>query len=243
MGLIGNASDFEPRAETAETSTAVPGLASGDLQAVGRLMRAVQTRDPEAARHARRMAAVCALLAERLGCSRSEVWLIWVASHLHDVGKLELDRGVLDHPGPLTPESRRAVQRHPLAGQRMLGWRSSSSLFRTAAQIARTHHERYDGSGYPQGLSGAEIPLVGRIAAVADVFDALLSERPYRSALELSDAVGVLSGGRGTQFDPAVLDALLEDLSEAVMIRSGFGESASSAEAYSLVSDMLAVPA
>jgi putative two-component system response regulator len=125
----------------------------------------------------------------------------------------------------------------------MLRWRASSSLFRTAAEIARTHHERFDGSGYPLGLSGGEIPLVGRIAAVADVFDALLSDRPYRPALELSDAVGMLSGGRGTQFDPAVVDALLEDLPEAVMIRSGFGESASSAEAYSLVSDLLAIPA
>jgi two-component system, response regulator RpfG len=243
MGFIGDASDFQPQAESLTTTPAPPGLTAGDLQAVGRLMRAVQARDAEAARHAQRVAAVCALLAERLACPRDEVWLIWVAAHLHDVGKLEVDRRILQRPGPLTPESRRVVERHALAGQRMLSWRSSSSLFQTAALIARSHHERFDGSGYPFGLAGGDIPFVGRIAAVADVFDALLSDRPYRPALELSDAVEVLAGGRDTQFDPAVLDALLGDLPEAVMIRSGFGESTTCAEAHSVVGDLLAAPA
>lgn len=222
MGFVGNASDFEPRAAAAPP----PGLASGDLEAVARLMRAMQARDPEEAMHARRVAALCALLAERLDWSRREVWLIWVAAHLHDVGKLEIA----------------GAEGHVLAGQRMLAWRRSSSLFGTAAAIAGTHHERFDGGGHPLGLAGEEIPLAGRIAAVADAFDALLSDRPYRRALELSDAVQVMLGGRGSQFDPAVVDALLADLPEAVMIRSGFGESESSREAHSLVSDLLAEP-
>lgn len=202
----------------------VAATSSNDLRLVGELMAAMRNNvGEETVRHSRRVAAVSALLAERLATDRSEVWLIWAASHLHDVGKLDVDPGILRVPRPLTRSERIAVERHTLAGSRMLAWRSSSPLFRTAAAIAETHHERYDGSGYPHGLSGRDIPLAGRVVAVADVFDALLSDRPYRPALELPDAAEVLLAGKGSQFDPNVVDALFDDLPEALLTRSAVG--------------------
>jgi putative two-component system response regulator len=202
-----------------------PAPTAGDLSVVGRLMATMRGRcGEETVRHSRRVAAVSALLADRLAMCREDVWLIWVASHLHDVGKLEVGGGVLGAPRALTPSERAAVERHALAGSRLLSWRSSSPLFRMAASIAETHHERYDGNGYPHGLAGRDIPLGGRLVAVADVFDALLSDRPYRPALDLPDAADVLVAGKGSHFDPDVVEALFADLPEALMIRSTVGE-------------------
>jgi putative two-component system response regulator len=200
-------------------------MTSDDLDLVGQLLATMRRRNgEETVEHSQRVAGVSALLAERLGMDRGEVWLIWVASHLHDVGKLDADFEILNAPRALTPSERAAVERHTVAGSRMLSWRSSSPLFRMAATVAETHHERYDGSGYPHGLCGREIPLAGRLVAVADVFDALLSDRPYRPALDLPDAADVLVGGKGSHFDPDVVEALFADLPEALMTRSTIGD-------------------
>jgi HD-GYP domain-containing protein (c-di-GMP phosphodiesterase class II) len=164
------------------------------------------------------MAAVAGLLAERLGNGPSEAWMIRAAASLHDIGKLTVSAGVLWKPGALDPAERAAVERHAVAGHQMLS-EADTPLFRLAATIALTHHEQWDGNGYPLGLRGTEIPLPGRIAAVADVFDALLSERPYRPAFELDRAAAALRDGRGTQFDPEVVDALFSDLGEALAAR------------------------
>jgi len=118
----------------------------------------------------------------------------------------------------LDPAERAVVERHAAAGHQMLS-EVDTPLFRLAATIALTHHERWDGEGYPFGLRGTDIPLAGRIAAVADVFDALLSERPYRSAFDLDHAAAALQEGRGSQFDPDVIDALFGDLGEALAAR------------------------
>ena len=125
---------------------------------------------------------------------------------------------ILRKPGPLTAEERTEMQRHTVIGSEILS-ESESKLLRVAATIALTHHERFDGAGYPAGLSGDEIPLEGRITAVADVFDALLSDRCYRPAMSVAEAVRQLEQGRGSQFDPRIVTALLEHLDEALEMR------------------------
>jgi putative two-component system response regulator len=142
-----------------------------------------------------------------------------LASVLHDVGKLAIPDGILLKPGPLTADERITVQTHAEAGYEMLQG-SCSGLLHLAAVIARSHHEKYDGSGYPRGLAGPSIPLEGRIAAVADVFDALTSDRAYRPAWTVQATVTWMLGERGKHFDPSVLDVFLASLDEITAVRS-----------------------
>jgi putative two-component system response regulator len=160
------------------------------------------------------MSRSCGEIAQRLGLPRAEAELIRLASKLHDIGKLAVPDEILLKPGALTPEERRAVERHAEVGHELLAG-SGEPLVRLAATIARTHHERLDGSGYPRGLAGAEIPLEGRIVAVADVFDALTSERVYRPAHSRKEAIRLLVDGSGTLYDPAMVRALLDTLAGA----------------------------
>ncbi|HZO62284.1 MAG TPA: diguanylate cyclase, partial [Gaiellaceae bacterium] len=169
----------------------------------------VEFRDVETGRHTERMGHYCSLLARRLGMDDEHCELVRVASGLHDIGKIGIPDSVLLKAGELTPAERAVVERHAEIGHSILAG-SSSRLLSLAATIALTHHERYDGSGYPSGLAGEEIPLEGRIAAVADVFDALISDRPYRPAVTPDEAYQTMLTGRGTQFDPRVLDLLPE---------------------------------
>ena len=137
---------------------------------------------------------------------------------MHDVGKIGTPDDILRKPGPLTAAERAVMKRHTTNGYEILA-DSESELLRLAATIALTHHERCDGSGYPNALVGDDIPLEGRITAVADVFDALLSDRVYRPALSTPEAVVVLEQGRGTEFDPEIVDHLLAHLDEALELR------------------------
>ncbi len=176
---------------------------------IRRLAHAAEFRNAETGKHVDRMSRYCALLAERVGLDDARCELIRIASALHDVGKIAIPDSILLKRGPLDPAERTIMRRHAEIGHSLLSG-SRSELLEVAAVIAYTHHERYDGRGYPRGLAGAEIPLEGRIASIADVFDALTSERVYRSALTVEDAISVLRDGRGTHFDPFVLDLFLE---------------------------------
>jgi diguanylate cyclase (GGDEF)-like protein/PAS domain S-box-containing protein len=192
-------------------------LALSREEMIRRLSAAAEFRDTSTGRHIERMGHYCALLADRLGLDEDRVELIRLASPLHDVGKIGVPDSVLLKPGPLTPDEREVIERHAEIGHSMLAG-SGSPLLELAATIARTHHERFDGAGYPHGLAGEEIPLEGRIASVADVFDALTSDRPYRPGFSLPDALAMMKAGRGTQFDPLLLDLFLESLGEVVEI-------------------------
>jgi putative two-component system response regulator len=196
----------------------VTAVEPAELALLDRVHDAFEVRDGEAAAHVHRMAAVAGLLAERLGLGPAEAWMVRTAASLHDIGKLTVSAGVLWKPGALNAAERAVVERHTVAGHQMLS-EADTPLFQLAATIALTHHEHWDGNGYPVGLRGTEIPLAGRIAAVADVFDALLSERPYRPAFDLDRASVALQDARGSQFDPDVIDALFEDLGEALALR------------------------
>ncbi|HET6570904.1 MAG TPA: HD domain-containing phosphohydrolase, partial [Solirubrobacterales bacterium] len=155
---------------------AIDELRLSRQETVERLSKAIELHDSSTGEHVDRMAEVAAFLATRLGLDSTWVDLLRLAAPMHDVGKIATPDGILRKPGPLTPEEREEMKRHTTVGFEILA-DSKSELLRVAANIALTHHERYDGSGYPYGLTGEEIPLEGRISAVADVFDATLSDR------------------------------------------------------------------
>ena len=198
-------------------------LALSQEETIMRLSIAVESRDAETGSHIERMGRYCALLASKLGWSEAECELLRIASPLHDVGKIAIPDSVLQKPGALTPEERERMQEHAAIGHRILAG-SDSPLLDLAARIALTHHEKWDGSGYPRGLAGEDIPLEGRIAAVADVFDALTSDRVYRPAMSLDDAFRILTEGRGSHFDPEIIDAFFSSLDEVLAIRDGVDE-------------------
>ncbi|MER3412296.1 MAG: hypothetical protein C4305_08385 [Thermoleophilia bacterium] len=184
-----------------------------DAATIASLAGTVQHRSGEDPGHGARVGAYCWLIALRLGIEAERAHEIGLASQLHDLGKLAVADSLLLKPGPLTPAERRAVERHAELGYRALA-SSPSPFSQLAALIALTHHERYDGSGYPRGLAQDEIPIEGRIAAVADVFDALVSPRPYRRALTVEDAAALVRQQAGTSFDPGVVVAFLASLEE-----------------------------
>jgi len=150
-----------------------------------------------------------------------------IASPMHDVGKIGIPDNILLKPSTLTLEEREVMQQHTVIGHRILSG-SDAELLTLAAILAWTHHERFDGSGYPRGLVGEEIPLEGRIAAVADVFDALTSDRIYRPAFNVKEAVSMMRSQRGKHFDPDVLDHFLDAMEEVEEIRIGYENRADS---------------
>jgi PAS domain S-box-containing protein len=201
-----------------EQERAIEELRASRQETVERLAKALEMHDGETGRHVIRMSSLAAFLGERVGLDRDRVLLLRTAAPMHDVGKVATPDGILRKAGPLTPKEREVMERHTTVGYEILA-DSGSELLQLAATIALTHHEHWDGHGYPQGLAGEEIPIEGRITAVADVFDALLSDRCYRSAVSVDDAVEVMKEGRGTHFDPQVIDKLLGNLERALSLR------------------------
>lgn len=176
-----------------------------------RLSRAVEYHDGATGAHLERVGSYTADIAMALGLPKARVELLRLAAPLHDIGKIAVGDKILRKTGVLTDEERRLMNQHADVGHDLLG-ASGSELLELAATIAWTHHERWDGSGYPRGLKGEEIPLEGRIVAVADVFDALSSDRPYRPRLSVDEARVAVLEGSGHAFDPDVVDAFVRSL-------------------------------
>lgn len=222
VGAIGNywASRHKPTEQQVELlqaladSTAVAldnvrvyeELEEARLETLERLALTAEFRDDATYEHTRRVARTSRMLAERIGLLQTEVALIEQAAPLHDIGKVGVSDSILLKPGPLSDDEVAEIREHAAAGAAILSG-SSSAVLRQAKEIALTHHEWWDGSGYPHGLEGAEIPLAGRIVALADVFDALTHERPYKAAWPLKDAVAEVVRLAGRQFDPALVAA------------------------------------
>ncbi|HEX3510235.1 MAG TPA: HD domain-containing phosphohydrolase [Solirubrobacteraceae bacterium] len=183
-------------------------LENARIEILDRLALAAEYRDDDTQEHAWRLGRTCALLALSLGLPGTEVELLRRAAPLHDIGKIGIPDAILLKPSQLTEEEFERIKTHTTIGAEILSG-SRSPLLRMAEQIAISHHERWDGTGYPFGLSGEEIPLPGRIVAVADVFDALTHRRPYKSAWEVSDAVAEISRQASKQFDADVVTAFL----------------------------------
>jgi putative two-component system response regulator len=177
-----------------------------------RLARAVEFRDNDTGEHIERMSSFCELIARGLGLDEQQCALIRAASTLHDAGKIAIPDEILLKPGSLTDRERAIMQTHAATGHQLLTG-SASPLLQLAASIALTHHERFDGTGYPRRMAGHDIPIEGRIAAVADVFDALTSDRVYRPALPIDEAIELMDAERGRHFDPIILDTFLAGIS------------------------------
>jgi putative two-component system response regulator len=182
-----------------------------DAALEGLALRAVAL-DPEGRDHPVRVGLIAALLADALGIDAAQQAMLQRAAVLHDIGKMALPEGVLGHRHVLDPAARRVMERHTLLGASILA-HARAPWMRLAATIALSHHERWDGSGYPAGLAGEAIPLAARLVAVADVYDALRSDRPYKAPQDHAEALSRMLEGDGRvapgQFDPQVLDALL----------------------------------
>jgi HAMP domain-containing protein len=183
-------------------------LEAARLEVLSRLARVTEYRDDDTRMHTERVGRTAALVGEAMGLDAGEIRLLRLAAPLHDIGKVGLPDSILLKPGRLTADERAAMQRHTTIGADMLA-DSQSDVLRMAEQIALTHHERWDGAGYPHALRGTVIPLAARIVAVADVFDALTHERPYKEAWPLSRAVELITHEAGAQFDPDVVAAFL----------------------------------
>jgi CHASE2 domain-containing sensor protein len=183
-------------------------LSATQLEVIHRLARAAELRDENTGAHIERVGRMCEQLALQAGMPPIEAKRLRIASTLHDVGKIGVADDVLLHPGELNTEQWEAVKAHTRTGAALLAG-SPSPLLQMAEVIARTHHERWDGSGYPNGLCGSEIPLVGRICSVCDVFDALSTRRPYKDPWPLELVIAEFTRKRGTQFDPDLVDTLL----------------------------------
>jgi len=189
-------------------------LEEAQVEILDRLARAAEYRDDETGRHTQRVGWNSALLAEALGLSAAQVELIRRASPLHDVGKIGIPDHVLLKPGTLTPEEFEIMKAHTTIGAKILSG-SQFPLLQLARDIAHAHHERWDGGGFPQGLRGESVPLEARIVAVADAFDAMISNRPYRKALTSNETWEILWDGAGSQWDERVVEAFAAAMAES----------------------------
>ncbi|MCA9651510.1 MAG: response regulator [Myxococcales bacterium] len=193
-------------------------------ETIARLARAAEFRDDETAAHLQRMSHYCYLLGKKKSLDEYTCEMLRIASPMHDVGKIGIPDHILLKPGRLTPDEYTIMKQHAEIGYKILSG-SESPLVKLAANIAHTHHEKWDGSGYPRGLEADQIPIEGRIAAVADVFDALTSERPYKKAWPIEDAVALLERGREAHFDPELVDLFLDSMDEVLEIKDQFRDS------------------
>jgi PAS domain S-box-containing protein len=224
-GLVGVSAEVTAQREAeqlqrdaaAEQTRALEEVRASRQEALELMARAIEMRDSEIGPHLNRITPIATFLASQLGLDEEQVQLIRAAAPMHDVGNVAVPAEILHKPGPLTPEERVRMKHHTEVGNRILA-DSEGELAQMAARIALSHHERFDGTGYPRGLAGEEIPIEARIVAIADVLDALLSERPYRPAMSVEEAAGVIESERGTHFDPQIVDVLLAHLEEALAL-------------------------
>ena len=196
-----------------------------EREMITRLSRAAEFRDPETGAHIQRMSNYSKVIADQLGLPREEQELILRAAPMHDVGKIAIPDNILLKPGKLDETEFAIMKTHAEKGYEILRG-SRSSLLDIAAMIARSHHEKFDGSGYPLGLAGEAIPLYGRIVAVADVFDALTTERPYKKPWAIEDAMDFLFTNAGTHFDPLCVAAFIARIKDVLAIRASYQDHA-----------------
>ena len=181
------------------------------LEMVYRLSKAIEFRDKDTGDHITTMSHYCAVICEAIGIKKKVAQLLFHATPMHDVGKIGISDKILFKPGKLNQEEFSLMKTHSDIGAKLLSG-NNSNLLRVAKSVALTHHEKWDGSGYPGGLKREEIPLAGRIVAICDVFDALTSERPYKKAWSFKRAMQELHMGRGTHFDPQLVNVFIHKL-------------------------------
>jgi len=206
-----------------EVRKATEEIRSRERETVVRLSKAAEYRDPETGAHILRMAHYSELIAKGMGLSQAQQELLLEAAPMHDIGKVGIADNILLKPGRLTAEEFEVMKHHALFGYEILKG-SSSEVLKAGAEIARGHHEKFDGTGYPCGLAGDDIPIFSRIVAVADVFDALTSERPYKKAWSLERASQHIRAGAGTHFDPRCVEVFFANWDAVMEIRERFAD-------------------
>jgi cyclic di-GMP phosphodiesterase len=211
------------RQAVADMASAQRGAYQAYLETLHRLALAAEYKDENTGAHIQRVGSYSGLLAQSLHLPPGEVELVKLASPLHDVGKIGIPESILLKPGALTPEERKAMEQHPFIGERLLHG-STAEVLHAAEIVALSHHERWDGNGYPHKLKGNDIPLYGRICTIADVFDALTTERPYKKAFPNDKAFEMLKSAGGTQFDPSLVELFLAHRDEALHIQAQYSQ-------------------
>lgn len=206
-----------------EVRKATADIRERERETVLRLCKAADSRDPETGAHIVRMANYSRVIAAQLGLSETDQQLILESAPMHDIGKVGIPDHILLKPGKLSVDEFAIMKTHAFLGYEILAG-SESDMLQAGAQIALAHHEKYDGTGYPKGLIGDDIPIFARIVAVADVFDALTSERPYKSAWENDRALALLHEGSGKHFDPKCVEAFVSGWPQILEIKNRYRE-------------------
>lgn len=204
-----------------EICKATTQIKAQELETILYLAKTIEYRDHRTGTHIQRVAHYAKHIAHMLGLSVQEQDLLFKATLMHDIGNVGIIKSVLLKTGKLIKEEFNLIKQHTSIGYKLLN-ESNSPLLQLAAEIAYTHHEKFDGSGYPQGLSGADIPLSGRIVAIADVFDALTSTRPYKNAWTIDDACQFLRDHSGAHFDAICVEAFFSEFNEILSIKNAF---------------------
>jgi putative two-component system response regulator len=206
---------------TEELKQAIKRIKLASLDTIHRLARAAEYKDEGTGAHIKRIGQYSASIARQLGLNDTNVESILYAAPMHDVGKIGIPDHILLKPGKLDAEEWRIMKQHTTMGAQILQG-SDAEFIQMAEVVALTHHEKWDGTGYPQGLKGLGIPLPGRIVAIADVFDALTSERPYKERLSVEESFDIIEVGRGSHFDPEVVDAFFTVIDEVLSTRDEY---------------------
>jgi HD-GYP domain-containing protein (c-di-GMP phosphodiesterase class II) len=193
------------------------------LESIQRLSLAAEYKDPDTADHIQRMSHYSRRIVKEIGWSDDRAERMLYASPMHDIGKIGVPDQVLQKPGSLTDEEYEQMKGHTVIGHRILSG-SDNDIMELSARIALTHHEKWDGTGYPEGLSGEEIPIEGRVVAIADVFDALTTERPYKEPFSVEKSLDIIHDDRGSHFDPELVDVFDRCLDDILDIRDRFDD-------------------
>jgi len=215
---------------TEELQQAFQKAETASLDTIYRLARAAEYRDEDTGAHIQRVSHYAAAIARQIGMDDESVESILYAAIMHDIGKIGIPDRILLKPGKLDPDEWEVMKKHTIIGAQILSG-SDVDFIELAGVIALSHHEKWDGSGYPEGLKGADIPMAGRITAIADVFDALTSKRPYKEPFSVKESLGIIGEGRGSHFDPAVVDAFFSIKDEILLVKEKYkdqGDPASS---------------
>lgn len=213
--------ESEVAARTAELSRAVGKIKAASLETIYRLSMASEFKDEDTGAHIKRISFYSAAIARQLGLDDDIVDTILYAAPMHDLGKIGIPDSILTKPSKLDPLEWEIMKQHSLIGARILAG-SDAGFIMLGETIARSHHEKWDGSGYPDGLAGTNIPIAGRITAIADVFDALTSRRPYKEPFSVEKSLDILRDGKGNHFDPDVVDAFFSIEEDIRAIRKRF---------------------
>ncbi len=213
--------ETEVTKRTAQLEQAYKSIKKASLETIYRLSRAAEYRDEDTGSHLQRISQYAAIIARQIDLGENKVEELIYATPMHDVGKIGIPDAILLKPGRLDNDEWAIIKQHPVIGYQILK-DSDSELIKLASTIALTHHEKWDGSGYPNGLAGENIPLVGRITAIIDVFDALTSKRPYKEPFSIEKALCIIKEGRGNHFDPLVVDSFLESKDKILSIREKY---------------------